>query len=305
MRAFCITEPPTMTASFRRALSCWLLAAVAVTATPALAQGTLVRVQTTLGPIDMTLVTDAPVTVANFLAYVRGGNYTDVFFHRNVWLDATTPFVIQTGGYSWTSNDVIQPVASRGTIVNEFSAARSNVRGTVAMAKTASDPNSASSQWFINMGNNAANLDTQNGGFTVFAHVTAPGMATADRIAALPDVNLGLATDFTNLPVTGWQGSSNVYRTNVVRITSAMELPAQTDSDRVFDFLEASYPQYVGTTPPVAGTALGYVYRFYPDTQIYVGTKDGAVWYRLPTDGTVHQLGVLTDWLATAQTAGY
>jgi peptidyl-prolyl cis-trans isomerase A (cyclophilin A) len=288
----------------RRILLCSFLAAACGIAAPALAQTAMVRVQTTLGAIDMTLAPDAPITVANFLAYTRGGDYTDVFFHRNAWLNATMPFVIQTGGFRWTAANEIQQVTSRGTIANEFSTARSNVRGTVAMAKVAGDPNSATSQWFINMGDNAGTLDTQNGGFTVFARVTALGMATADRIAALPDVNAGGA--FAELPVVGWTSGPSIQRDNVVRITAVTELPSQTDSDRVFNFLEASYPQYVGTTPPSAGVALGYVYRFYPDTGAYVGTKDGAVWYLIPAiDANVHPLGALTDWLATAQAAGY
>jgi peptidyl-prolyl cis-trans isomerase A (cyclophilin A) len=294
-----------MNAFIRRILLCSFVAAAAAGfASPALAQAAMVRVQTTMGPIDMALAPDAPITVANFLAYARGGDFTDVFFHRNVWLNTTMPFVIQTGGFRWTSANEIQLVASRGPIVNEFSTSRSNVRGTVAMAKVSGDANSATSQWFINMGNNAGNLDTQNGGFTVFARVTAPGMATADRISALPDVNVG--GELNQLPVIGWQSGALVQRENVVRITGVTELPAQTDSDRVFNFLEASYQQYVGTAAPSAGEALGYVYRFYPATGTYVGTKDGAVWYLVPAiDGDVHPLGSLTEWLAAAQAAGY
>jgi peptidyl-prolyl cis-trans isomerase A (cyclophilin A) len=288
----------------RRFLLWSLIAAATVAAAPAQAQTTMVRLQTTMGAIDMALVTDAPITTTNFLAYVRGGDYADVFFHRNAWLNTTMPFVIQSGGYRWPATGGIQSVTSRGAIANEFSTARSNLRGTVAMAKLGSDPNSATSQWFVNMGNNAGNLDTQNGGFTVFARVTAPGMATADRIAALPNVNAG--APFDTLPVMNWQGGTSVQRSNVVRITSVAELPAQTSSDRVFNFLEATYPQYVGTTAPSAGAALGYVYRFYPDTSTYVGTKDGTVWYLIPAiDADVHPLGSLTDWLGTAQAAGY
>jgi peptidyl-prolyl cis-trans isomerase A (cyclophilin A) len=304
--AFANSTHPPMTTLLRRILLCSFLAAAAgVTATPALAQSTMVRVQTTMGAIDMALVPDAPVTVANFLAYSRAGDFTDVFFHRNAWLNTTMPFVIQTGEFRWTAANAIEVVTSRGAIVNEFSTARSNVRGTVAMAKVPGIQSSATSQWFINMGDNAANLDTQNGGFTVFARVTAPGMSTADRISALPDVNAD--GDLSQLPVVGWtQGSTTVQRNNVVRITAVRELPTQTGSDRVFNYLEANYPQYVGTTAPVAGEALGYVYRFYPDTQTYVGTKDGAVWYQVPAiDAGIHSLGALTDWLGTAQAAGY
>lgn len=288
----------------RQFLLCCLIAATAGMSFSAQAQPANVRVQTTMGAIDMSLLPDAPVTIANFAAYARGGDYTDVFFHRNAWLNSTMPFVIQTGGFRWPPTAGIQAVASRGAIVNEFSGTRSNLRGTVAMAKLGGDPNSATSQWFVNMGNNAANLDTQNGGFTVFARVTGPGMASADRIAALPNVNAG--PPFDTLPVVGWQAGTSVQRGNVVRITRVSELPVQTASDRVFNYLEATYPQYVGTTPPAAGEALGYYFRHYPDTNVHVGTKDGTLWYLLPEPGSQPSpLGAVSEWLGTAQAAGY
>jgi len=265
---------------------------------------TMVRIQSTQGPIDMALLDNAaPLTVANFLAYVRGGDYVDVFVHRNAWISATTPFVIQAGGYRWTASDSIVTVTSRGTVVNEFSAARSNVRGTVAMAKAGNDPNSATSEWFINMSDNAANLDNQNGGFTVFARVTAPGMATADRIAALTTVNAG--APFDTLPVQNWQGGS-VYRSNVVLFTDVRTLPSQTDSDRIFNYLEAAYPQYLSPTNGTPGVALGYVYRYYAASNAYVGTKDNQVWYLVPAiSPEVRLLGSMADWLNTAASAGY
>jgi peptidyl-prolyl cis-trans isomerase A (cyclophilin A) len=266
---------------------------------------TMVRVQTTQGAIDMTLLdSQAPITVANFLAYVRGGDYADVFVHRNAWISATTPFVIQTGGYKIAATGAISQVASRGTIVNEFSATRPNLRGTVAMAKLGTDPNSATSQWFVNMGDNAANLDNQNGGFTVFARLTVPGMATADRIAALPNVNAG--SPFDSLPVQNWQGGTQLAVSNFVLITDARTLATQTPSDRIFNYLEAAYPQYLAPANGAPGEAQGYVFRYYNASNAYVGTKDNQVWYLVPAiSPDVRSLGTMGDWLTTAAGAGY
>jgi len=271
---------------------------------PAQAQNTMVRLHTTQGPIDFQLLdAEAPLTVANFLLYLRGGDYTDVFVHRNAWLNATTPFVIQAGGYKWPASGSCCPsVTSRGTVANEFSA-------TLAMAKIGGDPNSATSQWFINTNNNAANLDNQNGGFTVFARVTLPGMVVADSISALQTVNatVSASLSFPNLPVVDWQGGSSIQRTNMVLITEARELPAPaTSSDRIFNYLEAAYPQFLSPSNGTAGEAQGYMYRYYSASNAYVGTKDNKVWYLGPAlGGGPNELGSVADWLGAAQGAGY
>ncbi|MGZ5786611.1 MAG: peptidylprolyl isomerase [Ramlibacter sp.] len=270
------------------------------------AQNTMVRIQTTQGAMDMTMLdSEAPITVANFLAYVRGGDYANVLFHRNAWYATTppTPFVIQTGGYNVSNTGAFSYVTSRGVIQNEFSAARSNVRGTVAMAKVGTDPNSATSQWFVNMDNNTF-LDSQNGGFTVFARLTAPGLAVADRIAALPNVHWN--PPFEDLPLQDWIPGQNTYVSNLVLITDARTLNAQTAYDRIFNYLEALYPQYLEPPNGDAGQALGYTFRHYGASNVYVGVKDDQVWYLVPWIGpNPGSLGSVADWLAKAQAAGY
>ncbi|MCK6420913.1 MAG: peptidylprolyl isomerase [Aquabacterium sp.] len=188
------------------------------------------------------------------------------FIHRSV-----PGFVIQGGGYTWSDANGAIKVPAGPAVKNEFSSTRSNVRGTIAMAKVGGNPDSATTEWFFNLADNASNLDNQNGGFTVFGRVTAPGMAVVDRIAALQVVNGGGA--FSNLPVmllptTGYR------RENFVMIDKAAELPAresQTESDRVFNYIEALYPQYAAPASPSSATFDGYYYRYYAATNAYRG----------------------------------
>jgi len=281
------------------------LAALLVTL-PLLSQATMVRVHTTQGPIDLQLLDiETPITVANFLAYVNAGDFGNVFFHRSV-----KNFVVQGGGFRWDSAAATccTSVTSRGTIQNEYSDLRSNLRGTVAMAKVGGNPNSATSQWFFNLGNNSANLDTQNGGFTVFARVTTPGMAVVDKIAALPIVNAG--GTYSELPVTGWSSPNPISRSNVVlihQVTVFPSLPLQSESDRIFNYLEAAYPDILSPSIGDAGIVDGYAYRYYSGSDSYVGSKDGKVYYRSPTqtNNQITEIGSVADWLALAQSAGY
>jgi peptidyl-prolyl cis-trans isomerase A (cyclophilin A) len=147
--------------------------------------GTIVRISTTYGDFSVELLDEiAPRTSQNFLNYVNRGAYNGTFLHR-----LERGFVLQGGGYSF--RPFVGPIAVSGDppVVNEFSV--SNSRGTLAMAKLSSDPDSATSQWFINLADNGGNLDSQNGGFTVFARVLGDGMAVVDAIAANPSFNLG------------------------------------------------------------------------------------------------------------------
>ena len=160
----------------------------------------------------------APLTVQNFLNYVSDGDYVNTIIHRSV-----PGFVIQGGGFTVEGlADVLNtnPASAIGVIpsdppvVNEFSSDRSNLRGTIAMAKLGGDPDSATNQWFFNLGDNSANLDDQNGGFTVFGEVLEQSdLDILDAIASIdifndaPDINdptkisvFGQGA-FTNLPL--------------------------------------------------------------------------------------------------------
>jgi uncharacterized protein (TIGR03437 family) len=169
-----------------------------------------VRFQTNLGDIDVTLLPEsAPLTVQNFLKYVNRGSYNNSFFHRSV-----PSFIIQGGGFQWV-NDRSVEISSDARVPNEF--AVSNTRGTIAMAKLGNDPNSATTQWFFNLANNASNLNNQNGGFTVFGRVATASMSVIDRIAALQVYNAG--SPFDQLPLQNYRGG-NVTAANLVMVTS-------------------------------------------------------------------------------------
>jgi len=147
---------------------------VFMAATSLASAGTLAQFRTPFGDIDVELYDqDKPVTVQNFIRYVESGAWRDMFLHRCV-----PNFVIQGGGYyvanRSTNNQAINRVIPFGTLINEFGVGRrySNVYGTIAMAKLAGDTNSASSQWFFNLQDNAL-LDAPdtNNLFVVFGQV--------------------------------------------------------------------------------------------------------------------------------------
>ena len=128
-----------------------------------------------LGRMDVELFDqDKPETVRNFLLYTYSGAYSNTFLHR-----CAPGFVVQGGGFSVTNPlgtnrfSAFLEVTNFGRLTNEFLVGPrlSNTLATIAMAKVGGETNSATSQWFFNLGDNSANLDNQNGGFTVFGRV--------------------------------------------------------------------------------------------------------------------------------------
>lgn len=205
-------------------LKCFFLGLLISGLWPISASATTVRMQTSLGTIDIQLMdAAAPATVANFLNYVTTGAYNNSFIHRSV-----RGFVIQGGGYRWDNvTNGVASVTPNAPVVNEFSASRSNLRGTIAMAKLSGDPNSATNQWFFNLADNSTILDGQNGGFTVFGQVTGNGMQVVDAIAALPIVNAnGTNTTgpFGTLPLVTLP-ASGITAQNLVMVSSVSVLP--------------------------------------------------------------------------------
>jgi len=153
----------------------------------------VVVMETSMGTIKVQVLSDrAPVTAKNFLDYVNSGFLDNTIFHRVV-----PGFVIQGGGYL----ENMAPKPTQPPIKNESKNGLKNLRGTLSMARY-DDPNSATSQFFINLADNS-NLDASAGGwgYAVFAKVI-EGMDVVDKIAGVKTATRNvLGTPFANVPV--------------------------------------------------------------------------------------------------------
>lgn len=190
----------------------------------------MVCFETNLGEFCVRLFPeDAPQTVANFLKYVSDGDYNNTIIHRNPF---PYNFVIQGGGFSFDNSFGPVPVPKDPPVVNEFK--RSNLRGTLAMAKAENDPNSATSEWFVNLSDNSSNLDNQNGGFTVFAEVVV-GMNVVENIARQPafDLRNVLGAAFQHTPLLNFD--NNFVSTDFVTITRAYRTQRDPDAPTATD----------------------------------------------------------------------
>ena len=195
---------------------------------------------TPAGSIDVLLRPDvAPNTVANFLAYMNAGAYTNTIFHRSV-----PNFIIQAGGYQLnTSTGQASSTSQNAAINGEFNL--SNTPGTIAMALLnnpltgSANTSSGTDQWFFNVTNNASSLDSQ--GFTVFGKITTltgspNGLALMTAINNLPvftEPVPGLATstygNFTDIPlVNGYIDGATIASNNFVYVSSIAIVPVTT-----------------------------------------------------------------------------
>ena len=195
--------------------------------TPKTGNATIVRFETVIGDFEVNLYdNDTPETVANFLNYVQNGEYTGSFFHRSV-----AGFIVQGGGFRTDVNSVVSGIPTNPNVVNE--PVFSNLRGSIAMAKQLGDPNSANSQWFINLDDNSGNLDTENGGFTVFGEVTGTGMNVIDSMAALPV--FAFESPLSDLPLRNFTDNDYATRvpvdnTHLILVTAITVIDTTVDS---------------------------------------------------------------------------
>lgn len=193
---------------------------------------TEIAVCTDFGPFTIELFDkDAPLHTANFLRYVDDGFYSGTVFHRVVG-----GFVVQGGGYDreLRRRETLDPIE------NESRNGLSNVRGTLAAART-SDPNSATSQFFINLVDNARlNATDKEWGYTVFGRVKA-GMEIVDKIGQLPTSSAGaLGADVPDPLVA-------VSSMTVLDTKALDKLPEESRPEtlvkRIFEALAANEPE--------------------------------------------------------------
>jgi peptidyl-prolyl cis-trans isomerase A (cyclophilin A) len=152
--------------------------------------GPVATVETSMGRIRIALDQEkSPISVANFAKYARSGHYAGTVFHR-----VMPNFMIQGGGMT----PELQEKPTMPPIRNEARNGVRNTRGSVAMART-NDPNSATSQFFINLKDNPfLDFGIQGAGYAVFGQVI-DGMDVVDKIAA---VRTKTAGPYENVPVT-------------------------------------------------------------------------------------------------------
>jgi peptidyl-prolyl cis-trans isomerase A (cyclophilin A) len=175
-----------------------------------------VRLKTNKGDIVLELnAAKAPVTVENFLGYVKKKQYDGTVFHRVI-----NGFMIQGGGFAVEDGKLVEKTTGK-PIVNEGQNGLKNVRGSIAMART-SNPDSATAQFFINVQDNAGLDFPSNGGYAVFGKVVS-GLEVVDAIKA---VATGQKPLTMRHPQTGdkiEQPSGDVPVENVVILSATVE----------------------------------------------------------------------------------
>jgi cyclophilin family peptidyl-prolyl cis-trans isomerase len=278
----------------------WRIAACAVLvsalSSPLLAANTVVHMETVLGNIDVELYDDqAPKTVANFLRYAGRGYYDGVIIHRS-----EPGFVTQGGGYKCCILGQFVPIPSDPPVQNEFDPSRSNVRGTIAMAKLGGDPDSATNQWFFNLADNSANLDNQNGGFTVFGRVLDPGMNVVDAIAS--QQTLAFAAPFDHLPVlSSYNPINGLQAADLVTVNRIPNVKSTTTLPGTLTTFTADVDMTFGTLGIIdAAITASWLETFTPSPHKTVQFRDGI--YALTMTGAMGPAGRIVTLLDGAAT---
>lgn len=228
---------------------------------------------TTQGDIYIELRPDAaPKNVANFLYYVGNGTYSHSIIHRVV-----AGFVNQGGGYKLNAAGKVIETKTAAPVVDEYKL--SNLRGTIAFAKT-SAPNSATDQFFFNTADNP-NLNTQNGGFTVFGQIVGvqgiSGVSQAASLAVMDTMNADPVYDggspFDSLPLLNYTAGAPVKPANFVYVNSVTHVKpkAGIPATPIFSIGSGTYkgPQTVTLTDATPNAKI-YYYLFQAASRIPV-----------------------------------
>lgn len=165
---------------------------LAMSSSVLMAANTQMQIKTTMGNIEIELFDDkAPISAKNFKSYVQSNFYNGTIFHRVI-----PGFMIQGGGMD---AKMIEK-QTKAPIQNESANGLKNERGTLAMART-NNPNSATSQFFINVSNNDfLNKAPANPGYAVFGKVV-KGMDVVDKIIKVPTGRYGMHQDVPKNPI--------------------------------------------------------------------------------------------------------
>ena len=220
---------------------------------------TTVQFQTVMGNIEVNLFDKTtPETVKNFLTYVETNAYANTVIHRSVKELA----IIQGGGLTYNDGLPLKSIKSNRSVVNE--PVYSNVRGTIAMAKKSGQPNSATNEWFFNLGDNSANFDPDFGnsqGYTVFGQVTEASLPVLDAIAAVNTFIMGNYTHFPlrNYTTDDYRNNLPVDETNLVLITNIVVLNASADTADGLNPPKNTLLKLDSTTDDSGGGSLGLI----------------------------------------------
>lgn len=214
-----------------------------------------------IGTVDVELYElDKPVTVSNFVAYVKAGAWHDNIMHR--WVH---DFVIQGGSYKVPHQETdlsplsVNPAAitTFPAITNEYSVGRtfSNVYGTIAMARIGGQTNSATSSWFFNVANNV-NLDSVDGGFTVFGRTLA-GTNVLNLFRAATATNMYFLSATSETPVYSTDGATGFWLNVDVTVLTAQITKATGGWQISWNSVEnrQNIVEYTTTIPAVWKTA--------------------------------------------------
>ncbi len=223
-------------------------------------KGQVVQFNSNLGIINLELFDantpyNKPVTVANFLDLVTNNDYDNSIIHRSA-----SSFIIQGGrniNTQGAGDFLLSSVREVDPIINEPGI--SNTVGTIAMAKLANDPDSATNQWFFNLADNSENLDSQNSGFTVFGRVIGNSISNVFAIANLDIWNLDGGGALNTVPLVNFNSGDNLNAEHFATFSTISTIdiyPTEDISTAVLSFQLLSNSNESLLTATIAGSEL-------------------------------------------------